>query len=335
VSGSHEVRIDVSDALPLEGTLEVAASIYPAAQTCRSNRPITLFALPGGTYGRRYFDLHPPGRQGYSFADHLSAAGCNVVALDYVGLGDSTPHQPFEDLTKEVVHDGVDATFARLSDGLEAGTLGAGLEPIDTPFKIGVGHSMGAFFVALHQARHSTFDALALLGWSQLLHWDPASEAAARLRADLAGGIDPTRRHPSLTGHFYDAAVPQDVVEYDTSLATRIFSWVLTPAGSGLLDDPEMARAAEAISVPLFLGFGEADISPNPHAEPAAYPNSPDVTTFVLPQSAHCFNLAGTRTRFFDRIAEWANSIAGVYGTLERKATAPAGDVTRHAANAR
>jgi len=34
-----------------------------------------LFCVPGGSYGRRYFDRHVLGRTGYSFAEHLAAMG--------------------------------------------------------------------------------------------------------------------------------------------------------------------------------------------------------------------------------------------------------------------
>lgn len=49
-----------------------------------------MLCLPGGTYDKHYWHLEVPGHPGYTFAEHLAAAGWVVVALDHVGVGAST-----------------------------------------------------------------------------------------------------------------------------------------------------------------------------------------------------------------------------------------------------
>ena len=67
------------------GRGRIAATVFlpepmPAA-------PTVMFALPGGGYSRGYFDLHFPGHDGYSQAEHHVARGAVFVAMDHLGVG--------------------------------------------------------------------------------------------------------------------------------------------------------------------------------------------------------------------------------------------------------
>jgi pimeloyl-ACP methyl ester carboxylesterase len=74
---------------------------------------------------------------------------------------------------------------------------------------------------------------------------------------------------------------------------------------------PGAYRAAGGkITVPVFLAFGEVDVSPSPHTEVAAYSASGDVRLVVLQGSAHCHNAATTRQLLWDRLASWIAEIA-------------------------
>ena len=112
---------------------------------------------------------------------------------------------------------------------------------------------------------------------------------------------------------FHDENVPDDVKAADDAVAARAYAWMFPAEKWGLQDDPTILEAAHRIDVPVFLGFGARDVSPDPSGEPRAYPNSTDITTFVLPDSAHCFNFAETRWRFFDRLADWGHTVSKVY----------------------
>lgn len=63
--------------------------------------------------------------------------------------------------------------------------------------------------------------------------------------------------------------------------------------------------------MPVFLGYGEVDVSPDPHQDAACYRSSSDVTLYVLAASAHCHNMAGTRQRLWDRLLGWCDAAIG------------------------
>ena len=70
------------------GELAIAATLYaPDEVDERALR--VLVCWPGGSYGRDYWDIHLPGRDGYSFAEHMTARGFVVIAADPLGVGDS------------------------------------------------------------------------------------------------------------------------------------------------------------------------------------------------------------------------------------------------------
>ena len=70
------------------------------------------------------------------------------------------------------------------------------------------------------------------------------------------------------------------------------------------------ARFAAELECNVFLGFGDHDVPPLPHADVAFYPRSKDVTLYVLRNSAHCHNFASSRTLLWDRIGLWAGEEA-------------------------
>ena len=45
--------------------------------------PVVVVAVPGGCYSRRYYDLDPPGKSGYSEARYYAERGVMFVAMDY------------------------------------------------------------------------------------------------------------------------------------------------------------------------------------------------------------------------------------------------------------
>ena len=108
-------------------------------------------------------------------------------------------------------------------------------------------------------------------------------------------------------GIFHVLDVPDDLFEYDEHECHT-----LIPRMSGLDGmTPGLARPfADRITQPVFLAFGETDVSADPHREPAAYPKSPDITLVVTPNMAHMHNFAETRTRLWDRFRAWLEGLA-------------------------
>ena len=77
----------------------------PATQTAwlfmPSSRPDPLAVLccfAGGTYDKHYWHLVVPGHHEYSFAEHLTNRGFAVIAIDHLGVGDSTQPRDAEEV---------------------------------------------------------------------------------------------------------------------------------------------------------------------------------------------------------------------------------------------
>jgi hypothetical protein len=64
-----------------------------------------------------------------------------------------------------------------------------------------------------------------------------------------------------------------------------------------------------AIDVPVFLGFGDHDLTADYVGSLSRYRSATDATLFVLSDSAHCHNQAVTRTVLWDRIVGWITCI--------------------------
>ncbi|WP_232295269.1 hypothetical protein [Parafrankia sp. EUN1f] len=75
-----------------DGAWQIAVSIHlPAGELASAGPRPVLVALPGGGYNRRYFDLPAAG---FSQAEHHCRRGTVVVAIDHLGVGDSTVPPP-------------------------------------------------------------------------------------------------------------------------------------------------------------------------------------------------------------------------------------------------
>jgi pimeloyl-ACP methyl ester carboxylesterase len=68
-------------------------------------------------------------------------------------------------------------------------------------------------------------------------------------------------------------------------------------------------REKGRIETPVYLGFGDQDLTTRPHAAVAAYRRSRDITLFVTPGSGHCHHQSGHRVLLWDRVAAWAQRI--------------------------
>jgi alpha-beta hydrolase superfamily lysophospholipase len=266
------------------------------------DRPIVCCCVPGGGMSRGYFDLRTPDAVGnFSMVRHLVEAGFVVVVLDSPGVGESDLPDDGYALTPDVVADVNAHAFAQV------------LASWPEAHRIGVGHSAGALLTVVQQARHRTYDALALFGFGQGGH---AQFALTQDERDQAGGIveltrarfgDPlpgggsTSTSPFLLGGM---DVPQEALDALGAVKTRLLGVVgLTSMIPGSVD-AEMA----AVDVPVFLALGEHDIAGDPHTIPACFTGSNDVTLFVLPGTGHNHNVAPDRELLWERFVVWARA---------------------------
>jgi pimeloyl-ACP methyl ester carboxylesterase len=314
------VEVDVSAAVPFPGHSVVRGWVHAPDRPPPPGSPVVVACcLAGGTCSTRYFDLEVEGLAGYSMAAHLARHGFVTIALDHLGIGESDRVDDVFRLTPPIVSAANDLAHREVLATLARGTL-----PLDgwsdqiSPIVIGLGHSMGGMLATVQQARHRTFDAVVVLGHGgdglpEVLTPDEA--AVTGDLDDIVGSIEALARQrfarPSserrglVPGSFLAADVPDAVrtafVNQQTSL---LFSCGLTSMIPGATD---VEKAA--ITVPLFLGFGEYDLTTDFAGSVAHYRSARDITLFVVPGSAHCHNQAGNRALLWDRIASWANAL--------------------------
>jgi hypothetical protein len=317
-----ELVLDVSADLPFDEPSFLAASVHLPDPDREPPRAV-LICWPGGSYARAYWDMHVPGHRGYSFAEHMTARGFVVVAADHLGVGASSRPADGDRVNFETMGAAAASFVAQLREMAAGGSAELGGRPLPALPIIGVGHSLGACLTVVTQARHRCYDAVALLGFThgqkeiavsavgaaerEPVDDDEQRRATAIEQAkaffgdtwdDIYGSAPREPNHAWL----HDPDVPADVIAADDAIAAP---WPRQSYVEALLAG-HSARFAAELDCSVFLGFGEHDVPPVPHADVAFYPRSPDVTLFVLPASAHCHNFASTRTQLWDRIGLWA-----------------------------
>lgn len=270
-----------------------------------------LFCFPGGGMNRRYFDIPVPS---YSMATFLADRGHVVVLMDHPGIGDSdVPDDPWQ-LTPQAVAE-IDAyAVGRLAATLAEGSVSPDLPARSPARMIGVGHSMGAMLVAGQQAAAKPYDGLALLGHSgyglpQVL--TPEELAYAGKPAELRGAIEGLARARfgrPLTGSATSVSewltgdgVPDEVKAAMSVAAAPLLTMSgLTSMIPGSLE-PELA----GITVPVLVAVGEHDIVGPTDRLADDVPSAQPVTVAVIAGAAHNHNVAPTRQRLWEALADW------------------------------
>jgi pimeloyl-ACP methyl ester carboxylesterase len=310
------VQIDISGRIPIEGSHHISVWVFPPAD---QTAPVPLlFCLPGGSYSKAYWHLEVPGRSGYSFAEHMAAQGMLVLAVDHIGTGDSSRHPRAVELTPDVVAGANEAALSLALERIQDGTLVPDMPPASPEPVIGVGHSMGAMLAIFQQSLHSSFDAIASLGYGTIgpiVDWgDEGSDVGAPTYEAImgparAGAFDEPfladRTMPSMRHHFYWDDVPADVIAADDRTSTHL------PGVTGPLSIVPFIASNHALRIgcPVFIGLGERDSTSSHYDEGRAYRSSRDITLFILAKSAHCHNTASSRHVLWDRLAGWLRTL--------------------------
>jgi pimeloyl-ACP methyl ester carboxylesterase len=313
-----ELTFDVTAGVGSGEKLMQAAWVFLPERPARA--PAALLCLAGGLYDKHYWHLEVDGYPGYSFGEHLARAGYVVIAVDHLGVGESTDPAASGPLGLDLLAAG-DAEVARqIRKRLRDGCLIDEVPPLTVPL-VGIGHSMGACLTTMVQANTDAYDAVALLGYAvqitNVYEQTPTAddlEARVQQTMDAAcrlAGVSPDDSHligprSFLTNLFYAGDTPQPVVEADTAVQSR----VPLRAASEVTTPGFVEHYTPRLDIPVFLGFGAAiDVSPNPYVEPANYTGSPDVTLHLVPKSGHCHNFASHRAELWDRIAAWVPAV--------------------------
>ena len=312
------VEVDVSAVVPFAGRHCVRGWVFVPDDAPEPGSTVAVACcLPGGTCSADYFDLHVSGLAHYSMAGYLASSGVVTIALDHLGVGRSDRVEDIFVVTPQLASAVNDIAFRAVVKGLRSEPWG-GAHLVT----VGVGHSMGGMLAAVQQARHRTFDGVIVLGHGgdglpavltveeqtisgPLDEATPASVAAARTRFARP---PPVERRGLVPGSFLGDDVPDAVrrafVEQQTSL---LYTCGLTSMIPNVTDEEK-----GHIDVPVLVAFGDHDLTDAYERAAARYTASPDVTLYVLPGSAHCHNQASSRTRLWQRVAEWMGAVAGV-----------------------
>ena len=299
----RRVQLDVGEQVGEPAHL--VGTVFPA--TAPGTARAVLVCLPGGTYTRGYYDLEVPGLAGYSFARDAAARGYTIVTFDVLGTGESS--RPAREVGLADQAAAAAAAAARLPAAI--GHPG--------PF-LGIGHSMGGYVLMLQQAAFRSYTAVAILGTTngpvaplQLPADFVAAAATPEGRAALVEQTVAAMPEPYLAGSrepmlswFHLGDVPPPVVDADTASTLTV---VPRRCGAEATVPGITAAAAAAIDVPVFLGYGDVDVSGEPRAESSFFTASRDITTFVLAGSGHCHNMASTRGVLWDRLARWSDTV--------------------------
>jgi pimeloyl-ACP methyl ester carboxylesterase len=329
-----DLVVDVTDSCQLGRPLHIAATLFSPPPDELTERPKVIFALPGGGYSRGYYDMHFSGHAGYSQAEHHVERGFVVVTLDHLGVGNSTPE------VADVVHiediaAANDFAVRTITDRLRSGTAVDGYPAIDVGALIGIGQSMGGGVTAIMAARHHTYDAIAVLGYSAIHTVLPMRKADETLHAaeyfdysretapDELSVAESSAHIGEFLYPFFWEDIPADILEADTSggypirtTAPSFGSATLPSCVVAMLSPGYITAEAAAVDVPVFIGLGERDTAPYPHREPTAYPKSSDVTLFICNRMAHMHNFAMTRHELWDRLAHWCTALSSHRHTL-------------------
>jgi len=308
------VKFDVTDALPANVSdgrrIEIAAWLFlPDSPASRKARPTLITLLHGGSYDKRYHDIQIPGRPGYSCARHLAALGHFVLLPDVLGVSESTrlPVQSKADrhICALANHAAVTQCMKRLGNG----TMLSDFPPMHDLVSIGGGHSIGGMLTVTQQAAHRTYAGIMIIGFT-----------AVGVRREYGSGNNGKQAVPGenaprdyiladrerLRGLFHWPDVPADVIAADDALCVEV------PAAIGRIGVTPgvIAEDAANIEVPVYICQSELDNSPDPHAEPACYCMSRDITLHILDNAAHCQNFASSRQVMWDRMHHWARGVA-------------------------
>jgi pimeloyl-ACP methyl ester carboxylesterase len=284
---SSDMMLDVTPATGLAAQTCIAATLHlPDGMDKRPSQ--LIFAIHGGGYSRMYW--HPPfADDSYSFARWFTGQGKAVLAIDMLGMGESTRPEPESSLSGAII-------AAAHAEALRQVVAQWGGPTSVT----GVGHSMGGMMLIAQAAAHPAMDRVVVIGWANQPMILGDTDVATLQKGMPGSGYIATPRAP-MRRLFYDDDVPLALIEADEAHAST------TPVTMGreALTPGIVHQAAARIAVPVLVVQSVIDTSPAPEKEPAYFSASPAVELQVLEGAAHCQNFAGTREKHWARLNAW------------------------------
>lgn len=303
------------------GAAHLAVDVFIPTGGVLREPAIAFFCVPGGGLNRRYFDLPVEGDVSFSFAAQMASRGMITVAIDPLGVGGSSQPESGFDIVPDVATAALEPVHRRISAELRAGSFAPSLlPPLPKLLCIGVGHSLGGMMTVMQQAQFHSYDALVLFGFGTVGMPEVLSEEARALANDpqairanvvrLAQAfhvepypeVKPNGRGREIFGGGADPRAMTALRAVRDRLPATLSMFVIIPGSSA----PEAAQ----IDVPLLLVVGDRDMCGPPHALPASFPASSDVTLLCLPDTGHSHFVFSSASALFPRLALWANTVA-------------------------
>jgi hypothetical protein len=320
-----DLAVDVTGRCEVDGAQHLAASVFLPDPSDLPARPIVFFALPGGGYGRQYYDIRKPGLPGYSQAGYHVGRGAVFVSIDHLGVGDSSQPDP-DGLRFEHLAAAAHAAATEIMAMVREGRISPGYPAIPEFVTVGIGQSMGGCMTVVQQGLHRTYDAIGVLGFSAIHTAYPDRESAgtvplpvpsrgASIRAEELEFVPFTEAQIRYAFHYDD--VPAAFAEPDLAAymaPSRGDSQ--TPWGSAtcptcamtMMSEGAISQEAAAIDVPVFLATGERDVSPT---------RAPNRRPMCAARTCRCWSSRACRTCTTSRAHERSSGLACRPGRTE------------------
>jgi pimeloyl-ACP methyl ester carboxylesterase len=317
MAGARKVSmfVDVTEE-GLQGCQRVEVDLFLPDQL---SDPAALWCcVAGGGISRAYFDLDVPAELGeFSMARFVAEHGMPVLLIDPPGAGGSDRPTDGYLLTPERVSSVLHRVVDEIRELLATGSI-EGVLPISCRWTLGVGHSAGALLVACQQAHHRSFDALALLGFSDAGLIDVLNEnemsfigRPSELIAALPALVQTRFGEPLPARPYVDLDRPTDgraesvVAEADRQAGTQLLAVV----GLMAIIPGSMKPELDEIDVPVIGAVGEHDIAGDVGLLAGQLPQCGDLTLVTLPNVGHNHNLSDSRFILWERLLRWLTSL--------------------------
>jgi pimeloyl-ACP methyl ester carboxylesterase len=318
-----ELWIDLDGPALTADPARVALSIHVPDKICpEGEEQVVVFAVPGSGYSRKYFDIQVGDLPGFSQAEQHTRAGHMMVTLDLPGIGQNVVANP-NAITTAMLARACDRACRIVVKRLEEGSLHPSLPEKSGVVEVGIGHSLGGAIIVQAQALCQTFAGIALLGRSVVDYVIPQDTSATTEAVTAAfvawqrvGRQGPAPKVDFRHFFYWETDNPM-IVDADIgsgfparAIASPFGSATVPPCSSDFFMPGALTGYAAAVSVPVFLGFGERDAYRSLTAEVAAFRKARTVTTFSVPQAAHMHNVSGNREVLWARLVDWYREIA-------------------------
>jgi pimeloyl-ACP methyl ester carboxylesterase len=284
---STDMMIDVTSAVDIGEPVHIAATLH-LPEEMAGNQLDLILAVHGGGYHRAYWNPQFAD-ESYSFARFFTDRGKAVLAIDMLGMGQSSTPEPESKLDRTKIA------------AAHAATLAHCVAELGRPVSVtGLGHSMGGLMIITQAAEHQGLDRVAVLGWSNQPMVLGDTDVASLQAGLIPSGYLATPREP-MRKLFYWPDVPIELIEADEADGST------TPAclGRDALTPGIVHEASAQIGVPVLIVQSEIDTSPAPEREAEYFSLSPSVELQKLENAAHCQNLASNRHLHWTQVNDW------------------------------